>query len=89
MQPEFPNNKENNPSKNEQDDENMQKHEQSVKILSLTEKPYYFFKFLPQFFSMKQTVNSKNSRNQYFLLSSEWFNKFQNYCNSDLSLIHI
>ena len=83
MQPEFPNNKENNPSKNEQDDENMQKHEQSVKILSLTEKPYYFFKFLPQFFSMKQTVNSKNSRNQYFLLSSEWFNKFQNYCNSD------
>ena len=83
MQPEFPNNKENNPSKNEQDDENMQKHEQSAKILSLIEKPYYFFKFLPQFFSMKQTVNSKNSRNQYYLLSSEWFNKFQNYCNSD------
>ena len=83
MQPEFPNNKENNPSKNEQDNEKMQKHEQSNKILSLTEKPNYFFKFLSQFFSMKNNSDSKNSRNQYFLLSSKWFNKFQKYCNSN------
>ena len=83
MQPEFPNNRENNPSKNEQDNVEMQKHEQSNKILSLTEKPNYYFKYFSQFFSMKKNSDSKNSRNQYFLLSSKWFNKFQKYCNSN------
>ena len=83
MQPEFTNNRENNPSKNEQDNVEMQKHEQSNKILSLTEKPNYYFKYLSQFFSMKKYSDLKNSRNQYFLLSSKWFNKFQKYCNSN------
>ena len=82
MQPEIPNNKENNPSKTISSDEMIQKHEQSNKILSLIEKSNFFFKNLSLFTSMKQNSNLKNSKNQYYLINYEWFENFCNYCHS-------
>ena len=86
MQPELPNNINNNPSNNESKDEIYQKYEQGKKILSLIKKPNYFFQDLKEFISMKKNTNSKNSKNQYYLINFEWFKKFKNFCKLDKSL---
>ena len=83
MLPEIPDNKENNHSKIESNNDMIQKHEQSNQILSLLDKSNYFFPNLSQFIYMKQESNSKNSKNQYYLISYEWFYNFYNYCKSN------
>ena len=59
MQPELPNNINNNPSNNESKDEIYQKYEQGKKILSLIKKPNYFFQDLKEFISMKKILIQK------------------------------
>ena len=86
MQPELPNNINNNPSKNESKDEIFKTYEQGNKILSLIKKPNYFFSSLKKFIAMKQNTVSKNSRNQYYLINFDWFKKYYNFCKSDESL---
>ena len=83
MQNNYPNKKNNNPSNNNQKNEMNQKHEESIKINELMKKPNYYFEYYKDFISFQSNNNSKNSGNQYYLIYSNWINKFKEFCDSE------
>ena len=82
MQNNYPNEKNNNLSNNNPKDEISKKHEESIKIFELMKKPNYFFKYYKEFTSFQSNNISKNSGNQYYLIYSNWINKFKDFCDS-------
>ena len=83
MQNNYQNKKNNNPSNNNQKNEMNQKHEESIKINELMKKPNYYFEYYKDFISFQSNNNSKNSGNQYYLIYSNWINKFKEFCDSE------